>query len=115
MQNCKILIFFHQISYSLLIVSSRIMMETNPWQVDSIEAFAFLNCPECTFLTKEEKYFAYHAALNHPLSNSFFNASTNANKLRNTDSIPIKKGIDITFSVIKSEYVDSGRCAFHDI
>ena len=47
-------------------------METNPWQVDSIEAFAFLNCPECTFLTKEEKYFAYRAAINHPLSNSFF-------------------------------------------
>ena len=72
MQNCKILDFFHQISYSLLIVSSRIMMETNPWQVDSIELFLFFNCPECTFLTKEEKYFAYHAAINHPLSSSFF-------------------------------------------
>ena len=72
-KKCKILLnLFHQISYSLLIVSSRIMMKTNPRQVDSIEAFAFLNCPECTFRTKEEKYFAYHAALNHPLSNSFF-------------------------------------------
>ena len=48
-----------------------------------------------------------------PLSNSFFSASTNANKLRNTDSIPVKKGIDIIFSVINSEYVDSGRCALY--
>ena len=49
-----------------------INMNTNPWQVDSIKAFSFLNCPECTFRTKEENLFAYHAAKNHPLSSAFY-------------------------------------------
>ena len=49
-----------------------INMNTNPWQVDSIKAFSFLNCPECAFRTKEENLFAYHAAKNHPLSTAFF-------------------------------------------
>ena len=48
------------------------MMETNPWLVDSIEAFSFLNCPECMFRTKEENFFGFHAARNHPLSIAFF-------------------------------------------
>ena len=49
-----------------------INMNTNPWQVDSIKAFSFLNCPECVFRTKEEGIFAYHAAKNHPLSSAFY-------------------------------------------
>ena len=40
----------------------------NPWQVDSIRAFSFLKCPECTFDTKEEESFQDHALENHPLS-----------------------------------------------
>ena len=32
-------------------------MNENPWQVDSVQAFAFLNCPECTFKTREETFF----------------------------------------------------------
>ena len=47
-------------------------MNTNPWRVDSIKAFSFLNCPECVFRTKEENLFAYHAAKNHPLSSAFY-------------------------------------------
>ena len=47
-------------------------MNTNPWLVDTIKAFSFLNCPECAFRTKEENLFAYHAARNHPLSTAFF-------------------------------------------
>ena len=47
-------------------------MKTNPWLVDSIKAFSFLNCPECAFRTKEENLFAYHAAKNHPLSSAFY-------------------------------------------
>ena len=49
-----------------------IKMNNNPWLVDSIRAFSFLNCPECTFRSKEENLFAYHAAKNHPLSTAFF-------------------------------------------
>ena len=48
------------------------MMNANPWLVDSIKAFSFLNCPECDFRTKEENLFAYHAAKNHPLSSAFY-------------------------------------------
>ena len=40
----------------------------NPWQVESIEAFYFLKCPECVFNTREEKVFKEHALGNHPMS-----------------------------------------------
>ena len=48
------------------------MVDINPWQVDSIQAFYFLKCPECAFDTKEENYFHEHALQNHPLSIVFF-------------------------------------------
>ena len=44
----------------------------NPWQVESIEAFYVLKCPECTFYTKDDKGFYDHAVKNHHLSVSFF-------------------------------------------
>ena len=39
----------------------------NPWQVDSIQDFAFLNCPECSFKTKTEDFFQEHAVTSHPM------------------------------------------------
>ena len=50
-------------------------MSNNPWQVDSIEAFYYLKCPECTFDTQEEFTFQDHAVSNHPLSFEFFGKS----------------------------------------
>ena len=47
-------------------------MENNPWEVDSIQAFWHLKCPECTFFTAEENYFENHAVANHPLSAVLF-------------------------------------------
>ena len=47
-------------------------MSINPWQVDSIQAFYFLKCPECDFMNREESYFQNHAIENHPLSIPFF-------------------------------------------
>ena len=44
----------------------------NPWQVESIEAFYFLKCPECTFYAKDAKAFHLHAVENHQLSYVFF-------------------------------------------
>ena len=44
----------------------------NPWQVESIEAFYFLKCPECTFYAKDNKAFHLHAVENHQLSFVFF-------------------------------------------
>ena len=40
----------------------------NPWQVDSIQVFSCLKCPECVFDTKEENDFKNHALENHPLA-----------------------------------------------
>ena len=44
----------------------------NPWDVDSLEGFTFLKCPECIFDTKEENNFLEHAFKNHPMSSVFF-------------------------------------------
>ena len=40
----------------------------NPWTVNSVHEFWFLNCPECQFNTKEEEFFRAHAIENHPAS-----------------------------------------------
>jgi hypothetical protein len=47
-------------------------MSENPWQVDNVQAFAFLNCPECTFKSKHEDFFQEHAEKSHPLSYVLF-------------------------------------------
>ena len=47
-------------------------MESNPWHVDSLEAFYFLCCPECGFKSKEQDFFKNHALQNHPLSQELF-------------------------------------------
>jgi len=47
-------------------------MDINPWQVESIQDFSFLKCPECTFDTKDEDTFQDHATESHPLSFVFF-------------------------------------------
>ena len=41
---------------------------TNPWDVDSLQAFLTLKCPECDFCTDVETLFQAHAVANHPLS-----------------------------------------------
>ena len=33
----------------------------NPWQVESVQAFLALKCPECVFTSKEEHLFQDHA------------------------------------------------------
>ena len=47
-------------------------MNSNPWNVGSIDEFSYFNCPECTFHTKEDKNFRDHATRNHPLSYVLF-------------------------------------------
>jgi hypothetical protein len=41
---------------------------SNPWLVDEMEDFWFLNCPECAFKTKIQNDFQKHAVGNHTLS-----------------------------------------------
>ena len=60
-------------------------MVNNPWQVDSIQAFTFLKCPECNYDTKQENDFKDHAVDNHPLSSVLF--SKTLKKERFTDPL----------------------------
>ena len=53
------------------------MITNNPWLAGNIESFLFLNCPECTFKTKQKHIFQGHAIENHPLSCELFNESFN--------------------------------------
>ena len=48
------------------------MSSTNPWEVNSIQEFWFLKCPECNFDTKDEYFFQHHAIENHPQSFALF-------------------------------------------
>ena len=48
------------------------MTNHNPWQVESIQDFWFLRCPECSFDTKEEEHFRVHAIENHSESLELF-------------------------------------------
>ena len=52
-------------------------MKTNPWLVNSIEAFYTHECPECEFTHKTENDFQHHAIENHPLSFAFFGKTEN--------------------------------------
>ena len=68
-------------------------MTVNPWQVDSVQEFSFLKCPECKFETKEEYIFQNHAVLNHPLSIVLFGNGFDVNPVpfENKESKSIKE------------------------
>ena len=69
----------------------------NPWQVESIEAFAYLKCPECVFDCKEAVIFQEHAVENHPLSNVLFDVECNF-----FEKIEVKQELS-DISVVKQE------------
>ena len=48
-------------------------MDLNPWSVESIQDFMFINCPECVYKTKDEHSFEDHAIQNHPQAHVLFN------------------------------------------
>ena len=52
-------------------------MTFNPWHVESLEEFAYLKCPECSFDCKEDTVFKEHALENHPLSIVLFGVRSN--------------------------------------
>ena len=63
------------------------MMANNPWIADNLQAFLFLNCPECAFKTKKQTFFQNHAIKNHPLSCVFFESINDKNTLVDSDCI----------------------------
>ena len=69
-QNTDILDF--KAENSLEVSENSLNFSDNPWQVESIDAFYYLKCPECSFDTVDQDFFEFHATENHPLSFMFF-------------------------------------------
>ena len=78
-------------------------MANNPWQVNSINAFSFLKCPECSFDTKEELIFQDHALGNHPLSFVLFGKTCQEDE----EIEPQEILVDPVFIDIKQELPDT--------
>ena len=76
------------------------MSTENPWNVDNIKAFSFLNCPECSFKIKDENSFQNHAVKNHPLSSVLFDGKLV--KEGNTESVNESR-INLNIKFSKSE------------
>ena len=95
-------------------------MNNNPWLVDSISAFSFLNCPECPFRSKEENLFSYHAAKNHPLSTAFFDKQIELEQSRiglktvENDYENINSGTDETIDAFDESIIDENSCGIED-
>ena len=69
-QNTEILDFKSETS--LKVGDNPLIFSDNPWLVESIDAFYYLKCPECSFDTADQDFFEIHATENHPLSFIFF-------------------------------------------
>ena len=69
-QNTEILDFKSETS--LKVGDNPLIFSYNPWLVESIDAFYYLKCPECSFDTADQDFFEIHATENHPLSFIFF-------------------------------------------
>ena len=69
----------------------------NPWLVDTIEAFSFYCCPECTFKSSKPFFFQNHALQNHDLSKSLFdNANLDETKVK-LENIETEPGSQIEY------------------
>ena len=67
----KIYVNVKQIVNHCFIVAGNTMSD-NPWLVENVQEFSFLNCPECVFKVKEEDIFQDHAVRNHSQSSVLF-------------------------------------------
>ena len=63
-------------------------MSDNPWVVDNLKDFWFMNCPECVYKTRTENSFQDHAFENHPLSFVLFETYAKNNPENNNCDDP---------------------------
>ena len=80
------------------------MTTVNPWEVDSVQAFLCLKCPECEFDAKQKDMFREHALENHPLSFVLFGKTCKDEDLNSSFLADIFDPGDIP---IKEELPDS--------
>ena len=72
----------------------------NPWEVASVQEFAFLNCPECAFKHKEESSFQDHALKYHPRSSILFETT---HELTLSDHSTVIENIIISDIIVKDD------------
>ena len=72
------------------------------WEVDSIQDFYRLKCPECAFFSKTESTFQNHALKNHPLSvGTFFRKNAEDLYLEESDT-------ELPDDVIEEQEISTG-------
>ena len=71
----------------------------NPWHVNRIKEFMYINCPECVYKTKDEPSFEAHAIQNHPQAHVLFHTSVK-NEFLDFDSIVKEEHLDFTVNYI---------------
>ena len=76
----------------------------NPWLVDNIDDFWFLNYPECAFKTKIQNDFQKHAVGDHTSSSVLF--SDDSDILKNANKATIKKEIMNNSLSLKGKYIN---------
>ena len=88
-------------------------MSFNPWLVENVQSFLYLNCPECSYRTKKKDSFQEHALQNHPLSCSFFEEDKfKIDPFENNDFIDDYASEQ---EVFKSDETLDDLCLFHCI
>ena len=84
-------------------------MSGNPWLVETIQSFLFLNCPECHFKTKEKNFFQDHATKKHPRSSVLFEENSYKSELEehfdHEIEIELEYPIDIDSEVTKNDQI----------
>jgi len=86
----------------------------NPWLVENIQVFSFLNCPECAFKAKEVGIFQDHAVRNHSQSSVLFGPNVKSEFIAvETEQ---NSGISIEHPIIDPlESVMNQECAITEI
>ena len=84
-------------------------MDYNPWLVNSIKDFWFLNCPECNFKAKEEEHFQKHAIEEYSFCSVLFKNSNlieiDPLTLNSTEKYDFESGSELNASKQK-EYLE---------
>ena len=91
--------------------------DNNPWAVESIMAFNYFVCPECSFQAKSPPSFENHALENHPRAKKLFDQNVDTVKM----SPPVKSEHDAAMeellksTLINAEVKDEPNSYYFDI
>ena len=72
----------------------------NPWDVENLQDFYYLCCPECVFRTKEENEFTTHCVNLHPNALIFFGKMAPETEVKEEPN-------ETTFGIDPVDYVDN--------